>query len=643
MRFSDIPLVFKVGFPPAFALVMLSAVAAMAVWSGHGQAKVLSTVISNDTVQSGLAADSEQIAAANGALYTLMTKQAAGGTAAASQTALNGVLQQIDTVRSDLVKLRPELPADQLASFDHVMKDLSDYRGGVNVVGSMLGIDFPTAADFIAPFQVIYAQMTSTLGGISQNMLLDSNRNAQQSTRRAQLIGNVLLVFAAGTLLIVALVAGGIILAVRHTVTEISGATEKLASGSVDIDLDRLARGDEFGAIVRSLNVFRENQTRITALRAEQETMQSQQAALAAEQQWQREIKQEEQKAVVEGLASGLSKLALGDMVFRLNTPFASEYEQLRGDFNKSTSRLQEAMRAIALNTQGVRSGVEEITQASDDLSRRTEQQAANLEQTAAALNEITTTVQKTAAGAGAARGIAESARSNAERSGALMEVTVAAINDIQASSMQISSIVGVIDEIAFQTNLLALNAGVEAARAGDAGRGFAVVATEVRALAQRSAQAAKEIKALIFTSNNQVGNGVKSVGETSAALAQIVGQVAEINRLVAEIAALAATQATGLNEVNSAVTQMDQVTQKNAAMVEESTAASHTLEHEAAELARLVAQFQIDEETPRHVAARPGPPPVPPQRRPSVGAAKPRHVAPTTSAHPKDKNWDEF
>jgi methyl-accepting chemotaxis protein len=185
-------------------------------------------------------------------------------------------------------------------------------------------------------------------------------------------------------------------------------------------------------------------------------------------------------------------------------------------------------------------------------------------------------------------------AKTDAENSGEVVGQAVTAMGEIEQSSHQISSIIGVIDEIAFQTNLLALNAGVEAARAGDAGRGFAVVASEVRALAQRSAEAAKEIKALISASSTQVAAGVNLVGETGKALKRIVTQIAEINGVVTDIAASAQEQATGLNEVNAAVNQMDQVTQQNAAMVEESTAASYALAQEADELSRMMSQFKV-------------------------------------------------
>jgi methyl-accepting chemotaxis protein len=299
------------------------------------------------------------------------------------------------------------------------------------------------------------------------------------------------------------------------------------------------------------------------------------------------------QENVVKVLANGLASLADGDLLYRIQEEFSEEYEKLRGDFNSAMDRLEETMTAISGSTQAVSSGAGEITQASDDLSRRTEQQAASLEQTAAALDEITATVRKTAASAGEARNIADTAKQDAEKSIEVVAGTVNAMTAIEQSSGQISSIIGVIDEIAFQTNLLALNAGIEAARAGDAGRGFAVVATEVRALAQRSADAAKEIKTLISASGGQVVAGVKLVGETGKSLLRIGEQVGHLNQLVAEIAASAREQAAGLAEVNIAVNQMDQVTQQNAAMVEESTAASHSLAGEAQALANLVGQFR--------------------------------------------------
>ncbi|MGA0601866.1 methyl-accepting chemotaxis protein [Caulobacter sp. KR2-114] len=301
-----------------------------------------------------------------------------------------------------------------------------------------------------------------------------------------------------------------------------------------------------------------------------------------------------EQQAVVQGLAGALRDMADGDLRVRLKQPFAPDYESLRADFNTAIAKLEEALGRVAVNTSGIGAGADQIAQASDHLSRRTEQQAASLEETAAALDEITATVAKSAAGARQANSLVTAARADAERSSAVVSRAVAAMGEIESSSQQITQIIGVIDEIAFQTNLLALNAGVEAARAGDSGRGFAVVAQEVRALAQRSAEAAKEIKGLINASTGQVEQGVSLVGETGKALQSIVARVAEIDGLVAEIAASAQEQSTGLQQVNGAVNQMDQVVQQNAAMVEESTAATHSLHGETAELRAQVARFRL-------------------------------------------------
>jgi methyl-accepting chemotaxis protein len=286
--------------------------------------------------------------------------------------------------------------------------------------------------------------------------------------------------------------------------------------------------------------------------------------------------------------------LAGSDLTCRLTEALPDAYETLRSDFNVAMERLQQTMRDIARNTGGVRSGAAEIASASDDLAKRTSHQAETLAHAATSLDEITGTVRRTAEGAGQAQLLVTDAQGNAARSGTILSETVTAIGAIETSSKEIGKIIGVIDEIAFQTNLLALNAGVEAARAGEAGRGFAVVAVEVRALAQRSAEAAKEIKELISASGAHVASGVRLVGETSTALAGIVAQVGQLSALVGEIAAGARGQAAQLGDVNGAVRRMDQVTQENAAMVEEATAASHSLAGQADELTRLVGQFSL-------------------------------------------------
>ncbi|KAF5881428.1 PAS domain-containing methyl-accepting chemotaxis protein [Rhizobium sp. PEPV16] len=296
----------------------------------------------------------------------------------------------------------------------------------------------------------------------------------------------------------------------------------------------------------------------------------------------------------VDQLAASLTSLSAGDLTQEVATPFIPTLEKLRIDFNAAVSKLRTAMQVVAQNATGIAAGAQQVRSASDDLSKRTEQQAASVEETAAALEQITTTVSDSSNRAQEAGQLVRSTRENAERSGAVVRNAVDAMGKIETSSAEIGNIIGVIDEIAFQTNLLALNAGVEAARAGDAGKGFAVVAQEVRELAQRSAKAAKEIKELISASNEHVKSGVTLVGETGKALEEIVAQVQQVNGNVLAIVESSKEQATGLKEINTAVNTMDQGTQQNAAMVEESTAAAHGLAKEADALFQLLGQFNI-------------------------------------------------
>ncbi|MBX9616732.1 MAG: methyl-accepting chemotaxis protein [Brevundimonas sp.] len=305
-------------------------------------------------------------------------------------------------------------------------------------------------------------------------------------------------------------------------------------------------------------------------------------------------IQREEQTLVVSETARGLSSLMRGELDYRITAEFPETYVALRNDFNAALNKLEQAMQVLNQNSGGISAAAGEISASSDNMARRTEHQAATLEEAAAALDEITANVGATSKRAIEAGALVVSAETEGRQSGEAVARAIEAMNSIQQSSAEISQIIGVIDEIAFQTNLLALNAGVEAARAGDAGRGFAVVATEVRALAERSANAAREIKTLIATSARQVEEGVEVVGATGTALNGIAGKVSAISALMSEIVGSAQQQATSLNEINQAVAQMDQATQHSAAVAEESTAASHNLARDADELAGLVRQFRI-------------------------------------------------
>ncbi|WP_447910499.1 methyl-accepting chemotaxis protein [Brevundimonas bullata] len=447
--------------------------------------------------------------------------------------------------------------------------------------------------------QTLYAAIDPMSGNIGALVDLQI-RVAQQDGEAAASAARIgLMVMCAIALLAAGLLAFATNVVVRQVTAPIMAMTRamnRLADGDNAVEIPAVGQRDELGQMAGAVQVFKENaiakikadaEVEQAKARAEQERQAASAAAIATE-----------QALVVRSFGASLERLASGDLTWRLEDEMPPAYEKLKADFNNAMLKLQDAMRVIVGNAGSIHSGSREISVASDDLAKRTEQQAAGLEETAAALDQITATVKRTAEGARETRQVVASAKADAETSGQVVGRAIAAMGAIEDSSRQINQIIGVIDEIAFQTNLLALNAGVEAARAGDAGRGFAVVASEVRALAQRSAEAAKEIKVLISASGVQVSEGVDLVGQTGRALERILGEVVQINGLVAEIAASAEEQATGLQQVNIAVNQMDQVTQQNAAMVEESTAASHSLSREADNLTELMAQFRVDAAT---------------------------------------------
>nr|WP_237358942.1 methyl-accepting chemotaxis protein [Allorhizobium borbori] len=489
---------------------------------------------------------------------------------------------------------RPEAIGER---FDKGRPELVGIIDATNAAGGQVELS-PQAFTATAPIQIGRTKTpwsvvisVSKPVAMAEAMELDQELAARDTTNTyMQLL--VSAVVALAGVAIMWLVARSI----SNPINRMTGAMQRLADGDVSLEVPDQNRADEIGTMAKTVSVFRSNAIAKIEMEAGAEANRS----VMEEERLRREAEKAKEAAdnqfVVDQLANGLTRLADGDVAYRLTTPFVSHLDSLRMDFNNSVSKLQVALGDVAKNARAIDSGANEIRSAADDLSRRTEQQAASLEETAAAIEEITTTVQDSARRAEEAGTLVDRTRHGAENAGEVVRNAVAAMKHIERSSVEISNIIGVIDEIAFQTNLLALNAGVEAARAGEAGKGFAVVASEVRELAQRSATAAKEIKALIVASGDQVRRGVALVDDTGRSLETIVEEVTQINSLVAAIVVSSREQAHGIQEINSAVNLMDQSTQQNAAMVEQSTAASHSLAREAAALNALIAQFRIDE-----------------------------------------------
>ncbi len=447
--------------------------------------------------------------------------------------------------------------------------DLEQIRGALNgqsaFYPAVMGVNGNEVSAFSEPFSMM---------GVDMAIVIEQDRAelmAPVNSAMAFMIA-VSLACAGGLSVLGWLFARSI----TRPLVRLSENMDSVSSGNLNTEVAEAKRSDEIGQIGKTLVSMQED---LRHARTAQE---------------ERAEQQRQQEKVVEKLSTGLLRLSQGDFSDTITDPFSEEHEQLRTDFNRTVETLSATIAQVVESAESIRNGAAEISQSSDDLSHRTESQAATLEETAAALDELTASVKSAAEGARSVENIMEEAKQEAENSGVVVQSAVSAMTEIEQSSTHIAQIIGVIDDIAFQTNLLALNAGVEAARAGEAGRGFAVVASEVRALAQRSSDAAMEIKTLISDSSRQVERGVDLVGKAGDALNNIVERVNHISKLVTDIAEGAVEQSTGLGEINTGVVQLDQVTQQNAAMVEEATAAGHMLNSDATKLAELVAHFKI-------------------------------------------------
>ncbi|MGF6253643.1 methyl-accepting chemotaxis protein [Ensifer sp. LBL] len=474
------------------------------------------------------------------------------------------------------------------ASFDKIADTLMPILTAMKKdAAALVEITVKRTADFDAAGQSINQIWTDlTEFAEQQKVAAGTERNEANQISVAATVAGVVIALLAGIALTLTL---------KKPIGQITAAMRRLADGRLDTTIDGDGRRDEIGDMARALGVFKENalsKVRIEAESEEQRTRADMERS--RNDQEKRELDRQIDLAVSE-LAAGLGRLAQGDLSRQIDVPFHGRLEQLRQDFNGSLIRLQDTLAQIRANAQAIQESGSSMHHAADSLSKRTEAQAASLEETAAAVDQITVTVRSSAERAGEANHAVIQTKRSADSSATVVTNAIAAMGRIEEASRQIEQIIEVIDDIAFQTNLLALNAGIEAARAGEAGKGFAVVAQEVRELAQRSAEAAREIKGLINKSTNEVNAGSHLVKETGEVLASISAQIVTVSQHVEMIATASRDQAVALNEVNGSVNQMDQMTQQNASMVEEATATSRALSNQADTLMMLVEQFRLE------------------------------------------------
>ncbi|RLQ89028.1 methyl-accepting chemotaxis protein [Notoacmeibacter ruber] len=504
-----------------------------------------------------------------------------------AQAQLATAVNRYDVMRSSLFR------SIQITRALSALKLMKNYGGRLADLKATVDEIQSVQSEYLAPLD---EKMTATFATFRQQISDRQRTLGQQAESLASSAVISAIVISLAVVLVGLLLAYVVGRMIARTVQQLAEVTEEIARGNNEVAVAGAEYQHELGAMARSLRVFQENGR--AKVQAEREATESRNRAEREREEHEAERQHDAEilQSTFDQIAEALDRLATGDLTVRVG-PVDPRYESIRLQFNEAVASLDGALSSVVNSTGSIHFGLCEISTAASDLARRTEQQAASLEHTVASLSEVATAVDQTAQGASQARQSAEVAQQNAQEGGQIVNNTITAMSSIEQSSREISQIIGVIDDIAFQTNLLALNAGVEAARAGEAGDGFAVVAQEVRQLAQRSAEAAKEIKQLINHSSAQVKEGVGLATASGDSLKKIMDEISQVTRVVSEIANSTREQAANLHTVSDSANKMDEMTQHNAAMVEQTTASANTLLAETKQLTEKVGRFGVSGE----------------------------------------------
>ncbi|WP_291730816.1 methyl-accepting chemotaxis protein [Leisingera sp. F5] len=583
--FRNLPIKTRLVISGVVSTVSVLVLAAMSVYSlWQSELELERQINATAVVRHELMADKMHDAIEAGVVHALLVGP--DGPAAKKEHLQGKLARDIQSLRDSAAALQKAEMSDAIRRKVAELAPAAEaFIQAALVVEGLAYTDTGAAEAALPKLQDQYESLNQLLAPLGKDIKAFSEQTAQQARAHDMQLLYLLIGFSAAALLVIARNARQVTLTIVRPIARLRGALREVAEGDLGLKVADRMRADDFGEIAKDIDAV---SGRVISALDEQNAL------------------REESEQVIDRLRSGLKRLSEGDLSDRITEQFSADYDPLRVNFNETVDKLNELMADVVQAGARIQRQSDEIQTASEELSGRTESQAATLEETAAALEEMTASVNSSARNAQEVQSAVETARSDVENSGRVVEGAIAAMNEIENSSNQISQIIGVIDDIAFQTNLLALNAGVEAARAGEVGRGFAVVASEVRALAQRSSDAANEIKTLISASTAHVQDGVQKVDGAGKALTTVVSQVTNIADLVSGISSESAEQAQGLNEINIGVSQLDSVTQQNASMVEESGSAIRAMNNETVGLNQVVGQFVLRDGPPAAQPARP-------------------------------------